>query len=224
MRLPKLILLLPVYWFLGVASLKLVMANNPVISTTHKWYDATLNAYDGLLEASPIGTKCATSAVGFFIGDAIAQCLGAPREKVETVTSVHKTGGPLIDIISVKEVPRRFDFRRSAIMTTFGLFLHGPFCHHLFNFLEALAPGREWDAVLQKVLLDQVVFCPLFSSVFLAYVNLLAGKKPAALGPIFRTDLPLMVFTSWKVWGLVHVCSYLFIPLRYECDCVDGRS
>lgn len=198
---------------LEVSGLKLAMAS-PSMSQAQKWYDAPLTAYDGLLTQSPIGTKCVTSAVGFFLGDVIAQCLAKPREKVEKVTAVHKPGGPLIDIISVQEVPLRFDFKRSAIMTSFGLFLHGPFCHHLFNFLENLLPGRELSAVLQKVLLDQVVFCPLFSTVFLTYVSLLGGKKLSSLASILQTDLPVMVFTSWKVWAAVHVCSYLFVPLR----------
>ena len=204
------------YWIMGVVSLKLVIAKTPTSTTSHKaFFDATVNTYDQLLSVSPIGTKCVTSAVGFFLGDAIAQCLGATYEKVEKVTAIHEPGGPLMDIISVTEVKRRFDFRRSFIMTSFGLLLHGPFCHHLFNFLETLLPGREWEVVLQKVFLDQIVFCPLFSSVFLTYVNVLSGKKLSSLGKILQTDLPLMVFTSWKVWTFVHICSYLFIPLRY---------
>lgn len=216
------VLLVSMYWILGVASLKLMMATAPIPTTTlssnnqHKfWYDDLINKYDHMLDISPIGTKCATSAVGFFIGDAVAQFLTAKSEKVETLTTVHKPFGPLVDIISVQEIPKRFDFRRSLIMTSFGFLLHGPFCHHLFNFLETLLPGKEWEAVLQKVLLDQVVFCPLFSSVFLTYVNLLNGKKLTAMGAILKTDLPKMIFTSWKIWTFIHVVSYLFVPLRY---------
>jgi len=215
MYLLKLLFLAIPYWIMGVASLKLIMAKTPTSSLTHKAF--LFDAYDNLLDINPIGTKCVTSAVGFFLGDLIAQCLGAKYEKVEKVTAIHERGGPLLDIISVTEIKKHFDFRRSLIMTTFGLLLHGPFCHHLFNFLEALLPGREWAVVVQKVLLDQIVFCPLFSSVFLTYVNLLSGKKLSSVGTILQTDLPVMVFTSWKVWTLVHICSYLFVPLRYVC-------
>jgi hypothetical protein len=95
--------------------------------------DAGLSSYDGALAVSPIATKCCTSAGGFFLGDVIAQ-------------TVQKR----------KDSPAAFDVKRSAIMTSFGILVHAPFCHYLFNFLEGSFPGKDPLVIATKIGIDQV--------------------------------------------------------------------
>ena len=95
-------------------------------------FEITWKSYDNVLTTSPILTKCGTSAVGFLIGDTIAQCMS-------------------------KKGVKKLDLRRSLIMTSFGALVHAPFCHYLFDFMEASFPGKSVALIVTKIALDQVI-------------------------------------------------------------------
>ena len=169
------------------ASLKFKLPENNLLEQS--W-----NGYSDLLTTAPISTKMSTSAVGFLIGDTLAQILNA----------------------KVKKERLSINPKRLFIMSSFGLFIHGPFCHFLFNFLEHTWAGKEVSIIITKVLVDQLFFCPIISTIFLMYVNILQGKSLTQLGVVLREDLPIAMITSWKVWSLVHITSYLFVPLKFR--------
>ena len=95
------------------------------------------------------------SFTGFILGDLVAQAPDMSKGK-------------------------QWDSFRTAKMGAFGLCLHGPIGHYWYGFLDRTimtkAPTSA-AAVATKTAIDQVLWAPIFTSVFFGSMKVMDGKS-----------------------------------------------
>lgn len=154
-----------------------------------------LDAYSEALDKSPITTKAFTSLIGWFIGDLLAQVLIA--------------GGPV-------------DYKRLISFSLFGFIYHGPSGHFFYNWLDKKIQGTDAVPVFTKVAIDQLIWCPIFMSVFFTYLGLVNGDSMSAIGQKIKNDLLSACQGSWKVWPLVHIINFKFVPNKWRIPYINA--
>lgn len=107
-------------------------------------------------------------------------------------------------------------------MAAFGFLYHGPSGHYFYNWLDEKIPGSDAKTVLSKVFIDQVLWCPVFMSVFFTYLGLVAGDSTSAITSKIKNDLFTAVKGSWKVWPLVHAINFKFISTKHRLVFING--
>jgi len=154
-----------------------------------------LDAYSNALDEKPILMKALTSLVGWFLGDLLAQLFIA--------------GGPV-------------DYKRLATLSFFGFIYHGPSGHYFYNWLDDKIPGTDAVPVFTKVAVDQLFWCPIFMSVFFAYLGVVNGDSVATIGNKIRDDLLTACKGSWKVWPLVHMINFKFVSNKWRIPYINA--
>jgi len=152
-------------------------------------------AYNDALDKKPLTTKALTSLVGWALGDFLAQ--------------VFITGGP-------------FDWKRFLTLSAFGFLYHGPSGHYFYNWLDSVIEGNEGPQVAAKVAIDQIIWCPIFMTVFFTYLGLVNGDSFSAIGNKIRNDLLTACQGSWKVWPIVHAVNFKFISTKHRLVFING--
>mmetsp|Transcript_4943 Transcript_4943/g.7226 ORF Transcript_4943/g.7226 Transcript_4943/m.7226 type:complete len:240 (-) Transcript_4943:252-971(-) len=147
-------------------------------------------AYNQALDEKPLITKAMTSLVGWFLGDLLAQLfLGS--------------GGPL-------------DWKRLGTLSLFGFIYHGPSGHYFYNWLDSKIEGTGAKEVFSKVAIDQILWCPIFMTVFFTYLGLMAGDNFSTIGTKIKNDLLTACQGSWKVWPFVHLINFKYISTKHR--------
>jgi protein Mpv17 len=154
-----------------------------------------LDAYSEALDKNPITTKAMTSLVGWFLGDLLAQ--------------VFIAGGPI-------------QWKRLATLSFFGFIYHGPSGHYFYNWLDKQIPGTDAVPVFTKVAVDQIIWCPIFMSVFFTYLGLVNGDSLNTIGNKIKNDLLTACQGSWKVWPIVHLINFKFVPNKWRIPYINA--
>jgi len=153
-------------------------------------------AYNEALDKNPLTAKAFTSLVGWFLGDLLAQLF------------IVKSGV--------------LDIRRLITLSAFGFLYHGPSGHYFYNWLDSKIPGNDSKTVATKVAIDQILWCPIFMTVFFTYLGLCAGDSFSTIGNKIKTDLFSACQGSWKVWPLVHAVNFKFISTKHRLVFING--
>lgn len=142
--------------------------------------------YNELLEENPIMVKSMTSLFGFMIGDICAQSI--------------------CGIV--------YDPMRTARLTLFGIVMDGPVGHWWYMLLDKhVMPDdpKSVKAIISKMVLDQLIWAPMFSCVFFTFVRTLEGHPEAALATI-QSELVATIVANYAVWPLAHIINFRFVP------------
>lgn len=138
----------------------------------------------------PVLVKTATSTIGLALGDVIAQ---------------------VPDLVQ----GRRWDVLRTMRFSSFGLVVHGPLSHVWYQFLDkhivATAP-KSFRAIVAKTCMDQLVWAPVFTSVFFAYFLAIQGKSVAEMVDEIGRKLWPTLKVNWLVWPAAHLFNFRFVP------------
>ena len=106
--------------------------------------------------------------------------------------------------------------KRFITLSIFGFIYHGPSGHYFYNWLDSKIEGTEAKHVAAKVAFDQIIWCPIFMSVFFTYLGLVNGDSFAAIGDKIKKDLLSACQGSWKVWPIVHAVNFKFISTKHR--------
>lgn len=139
---------------------------------------ALWDAYNARLAQSPIATKAFTSLIGFFLGDLIAQKF-------------------------LGEKGAELDRARLARMASFGFLLHGPTGHYFYTALDRAIVGTTPLKVASKVVVDQLLWAPIFTVMFFTYLGLAERKSMDDIVSKIKNDTWTGVSASWKVSQLL---------------------
>lgn len=153
--------------------------------------------YNQCLDHHPVTTKACTSLTGWFLGDLVTQ----------TVI----TGGP-------------FDFHRSMVLASFGFFFHGPAGHVVYDNLDKVIDGKGPREIAAKIMVDQVLWCPIFMICYFTYIGFANGEMPATILAKIHSDLWTAVQGSWKVWILAHAIQFRYVATKHRIvyiNCVE---
>lgn len=157
------------------------------------------SGYIKALEVAPVKTKAITAGVLVGLGDALAQVL---------------TGTPMGDL----DLPRVFRF------AAFGAVLQGPAGHVWYNILERVIRLPGLAGIAGKVAADQLLFAPVFTSIFFGYLCLAEGGQLGDVQEAVASKLPSTLVASWKVWPLAHIINFGVIPLGLRVLYVNAVS
>lgn len=153
-------------------------------------------AYNEQLDKNPLIAKACTSLVGWFLGDLLAQ-------------------------LFIVKAPQ-LDLARLASLTAFGFLYHGPSGHYFYNWLDSKIVGTDAKAVVTKVAIDQIFWCPLFMTVFFTYLGLVNGDSAATITSKVKNDLLTACQGSWKIWPVVHAVNFKFISTKHRLVFING--
>jgi len=152
-------------------------------------------AYNNALDEKPLLTKALTSLAGWALGDVLAQIFIAKSA---------------------------FDVKRFLTLSAFGFLYHGPSGHYFYNWLDKQIEGKSGKVVALKVMIDQLIWCPLFMTVFFTYLGLVNGDSLATISAKIKNDLFTAVQGSWKVWPFVHTINFRFISTKHRLVFING--
>jgi protein Mpv17 len=88
-----------------------------------------------------------------------------------------------------------WDARRTAKMAAFGLCLHGPIGHYWYGFLDRsimVSAPTSAAAVFSKTAIDQILWAPIFTSVFFGSMKVMDGKTDEIVGEVSDKLWPTM--------------------------------
>ena len=92
----------------------------------------------------------------------------------------------------------------------------GPMCHFWYRYLEEILPGRTIMPVVKKLFLDQVVFTPVYISVFLV---MLGCFERATFGEMMH-DLQhkgvVLLKADWIIWPPAQMVNFCLLPVQYR--------
>ena len=103
-----------------------------------------------------------------------------------------------------------------------GFIYHGPSGHYFYNWLDKQIPGTDAVPVFTKVAVDQLFWCPIFMSVFFTYLGLVNGDSLNTIGNKIKNDLLTACQGSWKVWPLVHLINFKFVPNKWRIPYINA--
>uniref|UniRef100_A0A6T6F9N6 Peroxisomal membrane protein MPV17 n=1 Tax=Craspedostauros australis TaxID=1486917 RepID=A0A6T6F9N6_9STRA len=152
-------------------------------------------AYNRALEDSPLIAKACTSLVGWALGDLLTQFFLSNAA---------------------------FDMKRFITLSLFGFLYHGPSGHYFYNWLDSKVEGTDGKSVAMKVAFDQIIWCPLFMTVFFTYLGVVNGDSFSAIGNKIKNDLLAACQGSWKVWPIVHAVNFRFISTKHRLVFING--
>ncbi|KAL1460049.1 hypothetical protein WDU94_011989 [Cyamophila willieti] len=89
----------------------------------------------------------------------------------------------------------------------------GPTVGKWYQTLERMY-GKQ--AVVKKVLTDQLIFSPVFIAVLVTSLNLLQGATWEAAVAKLRASYVDIILTGYQIWPLVQVVNFYFIPTQYR--------
>lgn len=170
------------------------LVSSKASTSLHQWYFVQLNQ-------RPIVTKCITGAMISAIGDGLCQCYFPSSSSPEASE----------DTLSVKTKTTMIDWKRLGIFTLLGGLYVAPVLHVWYGHLSRTITGSSVRATAQRLVLDQLVFAPLFVPSFFTALLCLEGQ-PAKIGPKLRQDWWPTVQANWTVWIPAQVINFRFVP------------
>ncbi|KAH7352860.1 hypothetical protein KP509_19G067900 [Ceratopteris richardii] len=142
-----------------------------------------------LLDRHPVATKAVTSAFLTLFGDFICQIF------------IEKDG--------------KINFSRLVIFTLLGLVLVGPTLHFWYLNLNKFIQGPGTVKVSVRLVLDQLLFSPIFIGIFLSALMTLEGHS-SEIAPKLKHDWLGIVLANWKIWIPFQFLNFLLVPQQLQ--------
>jgi protein Mpv17 len=143
--------------------------------------------YNDVLRTHPILTKAATSGTVYAIGDVIAQ----------------STEG--------RDIAASLDRGRVTRSLLAGLLAHGPLSHFWYliseDFFDRVVHMTEWWSVFPKILVDQTVWGPIWTSVYLLMIGLMQRDGLGSIGDNVRRSIVPLTLSGLKLWPAAHIIT-----------------
>ncbi|KAL9114033.1 MAG: hypothetical protein Q9227_001805 [Pyrenula ochraceoflavens] len=169
------------------------------ISWYHRLHNQTLSPFLTWFSHhsthSPYRTQLATSLLTYLTGDLIAQNLDPSTDYDPLRTLRHLTIGAL------------------AAIPGYHWFLY---LGRHFNYASKLL------SISTKVVVQQVVFAPIFNTYFFGMQSLLSGGGISGAVERIRKTVPESVVNACKVWPAVTAVNFTVVPVQYRFMCAGA--
>lgn len=154
------------------------------------FFNSILLMYTYLLSNYAVPTKAVTTSVLAVIGDLIAQRISVPADAFE------------------------WDRQRTFAIGLWGLVFMGPVLHAWYAILNRTISGKF--SVIKKVVLDQILFAPMFNSAFLFGTGLLEKKPLESVRRTWSLKFKDSMIANWMIWPFAQAINFQFIPRTYQ--------
>uniref|UniRef100_A0A7R9V7K2 Peroxisomal membrane protein MPV17 n=1 Tax=Chlamydomonas euryale TaxID=1486919 RepID=A0A7R9V7K2_9CHLO len=146
--------------------------------------------YTELLEKAPFVTRALTCGVLNLVGDIFCQLF------------VEKAGS--------------FDLKRGALFFVIGTAYVGPVLYNWYGFLGKLIPGSSLGAVAGSLVMDQLVFAPVFVGSFIALFTVINGGGVDAVKSKLQAEWMNAVKVNWGIWVPAQFINFRFVPPQFR--------
>ncbi|XP_049808608.1 mpv17-like protein 2 isoform X1 [Schistocerca nitens] len=92
----------------------------------------------------------------------------------------------------------------------------GVVCHFTYNYLDKKLPGRSLQTVLKKVVVDQLVFSPIYLTVFFFTLAILEGSNWVTLKKEVTHKAWRLYLAEWLIWPPAQVINFYFLPTKFR--------
>ncbi|CAJ0577635.1 unnamed protein product, partial [Mesorhabditis spiculigera] len=108
----------------------------------------------------------------------------------------------------------RYDVVRTSRFAFLGTFLVAPVLFHWFRTLDRLRFGPPVLHPVQRVLVDQLLFGPVFSTCWLTSLRILEGRSWEDNFKLLQRDWWPLWKTGLCFWPIVQLLNFTFVPLN----------
>lgn len=146
--------------------------------------------YSRRVETDPVKTKALTSFFGFMLGDIMAQ-------KIEG---------------------RPFNPLRCLRLGGYGLTIDGPIGHMWYKLLDRFVYPNDPQctaAVLAKTAADQIIWAPVMTCVYFAFLRAMEGH-PELIASTIQAKLVQTVVANYVLWPAAHFINFRFVPSQHR--------
>eukprot|EP00730_Choanoeca_flexa_P008927 TRINITY_DN12558_c4_g1_i4.p1 TRINITY_DN12558_c4_g1~~TRINITY_DN12558_c4_g1_i4.p1 ORF type:complete len:233 (+),score=19.68 TRINITY_DN12558_c4_g1_i4:163-861(+) len=113
------------------------------------------------------------------------------------------------------EGTRDLDTQRLLKFVGLQMIIIAPVLHVWYGFLNRRIPGNHLRIVVQRVLLDQLLFAPPFLAFFLSTLSLLEGHS-GRISHQLRHDWLPTVIKNWQLWVPAQAINFRFVAPAYQ--------
>lgn len=139
--------------------------------------------------------------------DQVREFLGQWPRAFEIATS-SLTMGFFPDLMAQRYESDEFRWGRSFGMTALGGVTGGVILREFYDFQMKLIPGQGLWPTVQRVLVDQFNYTPVYFSGYLAYTHLIQGKPWKGFFQHWRAKMVEVLPKNWLYWGAA--CSVIY--------------
>lgn len=125
-------------------------------------------------------------------------------------------GDAIAQTLVEKKSTKEYSIQRTAKFVCLGFGLVGPTLSTWYRTLSKFIQGGGRKSAVKKMLLDQGVFAPAFLAVFLTTVNVVDGNDFKKIQHEFQHKYVDILMTNYKIWPLVQVVNFTFVPLKHQ--------
>lgn len=178
--------------------------------------------YNAMLTSKPILTKALTSVIGFSLGDILAQKFINKDGEFDTKRLLKMatfgfmfhgpTGHYFYGTVFANWQPPCPPPNPIHPPSTGSGHVDTSDTIAPAGFLDRLIVGTQAWKVAAKVAIDQVLWAPIFTLCFFAFLGIADGQSFDEIKKKVESDLVAGVTASWKVWPVVHAINFRFIP------------
>lgn len=154
-------------------------------------FAASLAWYTSMLTKFPLRTKTITTSILGMLGDLIAQF------------SAHENG-----------TPYKHDLSRTVAIGLWGLIFMGPVLHFWYTNLDRAVVGRL--SILGKVVADQTLFAPFFTTMFMFGCGVLEGNGLDTTKENWVSKFFPSMKASYMLWPLAQTINFMFVPKHFQ--------
>lgn len=149
-----------------------------------------LSLYPRLMATHPVKVQILTTATIMLAGDLSAQIF---IEKAE-----------------------RIDVARAARFFAIGILFVGPVVRTWYTLLETMLGTGGAGVAVVKMLLDQLLFSPVYTASFLVCLGVFQRRSWGNIARTVRNDFLPVLTVSYMIWPMAQVVNFNFVPLNYR--------
>ncbi|KAJ4313996.1 hypothetical protein N0V94_006680 [Neodidymelliopsis sp. IMI 364377] len=177
------------------------------------WLDPVIEpfrAYGRVQQRRPYFTQLMSSLVIYFVGDLVAQSIAAPVVEDATVEDEREERG------WVQQWSEDRDWARTGRALIIGGISSIPsykwflWLGNNFNYSSKIL------SLTTKVVVNQILFTPIFNSYFFGMQTLLTGASFDEIVARIKHTVPTSWINSCKLWPIVTAFSFTYIPIQYR--------
>jgi protein Mpv17 len=160
--------------------------------------------YVNQLSLHPILTKSVTAGIIFGLSDLCAQSIENNNGNVDSSSS------------SSSNSTTTLSYSRIFTSILVGLLFFGPAAHYWYSFVFHILPSTTLLSTIQKAILGQLIFGPIFTSIFFG-AGLLQSSS-FTFNSWYRKvkiDLPVVWVKGLSYWPIVDIISFMLVPVRW---------
>ena len=160
--------------------------------------------YVNQLVLHPILTKSITAGIIFGLSDLCAQSIE------------NNNNGNDVDSSSSSNSTTTLSYSRILTSLLVGLLFFGPGAHYWYSFIFTILPSTTLYSTIQKAILGQLIFGPIFTCIFFA-AGLLQSSSFTFTSWVQKVilDLPSVWVKGLSYWPIVDIISFMFVPVRW---------